>query len=59
MDVNFKDLSSPLTSISETFNMNDWKFEIEEAPLLTIKRNYEELLLNAIKKNYLNEDNSL
>jgi hypothetical protein len=28
IDVNFKDMMNPITSISETFSMNEWKIEI-------------------------------
>ncbi len=29
IDVNFKDMMNPITSISETFSMNEWKIEIQ------------------------------
>lgn len=59
IDVNFKDIINPITSMSDNFSMNDWKVEIQENKPISINENYQEMLLKIIKKYYLNHDKKL
>lgn len=59
VQINFKDIVHPVTSISSEFNMSDWKYQIEDNPLIVVNVSYEQRLLGVIKKYYMNEDHSL
>jgi hypothetical protein len=59
VEINFKDLVSPMSSLSEKLNIGEWKVDVEESPPLYANKAYEEMLLTVVKRHYLNEDHFL